>query len=395
MPRATPYSQSQLLLPLLGALEGSPRGLPAREACDAVAESIGLSAEDRQAAVVIGGGRFNAFDRDVRWVRQKAVNLGMVEVPTRGQWVLSGKGRNALRVAKPGIVVTVYVAGDGKVLWGAIEDAVAQIEDRSVSLIMTSPPYPQLREKQYGNLDSRRHVEWLTQITQMLLPKLTENGSLVWNLGDTYQKNQPTIDPYCERFLLRLVDDLGLHLAGRFEWNNPSKMPAPAEWCTVRRVRVKASLERCYWMSPSTNPKADNRRVLQPYSASMQRLLNKGGERRALRPSGHAFSTGAFSVDHGGSIPGNLITAANTESNGRYMRHCREQGLPIHPARFPSALPEFFIKMLTDEGDLVADVFAGSCKTAEVARGLNRRFLCVDRVLDYLLGGVGGRLAHA
>lgn len=388
MPRT--YSQAQMLLPLLQALEASPDGLTAREACNRVAATMGISDADRGARVL--DNRYNQFDRDVRWVRQKAVQIGLVDVPTRDHWVLSGKGRNQLHLAKPGVVLTLHIARDGRVLWGAIEDAVGMIEDGSVSLLMTSPPYPQLREKQYGNLDSRRHVDWLTDVIRQMIPKIAKNGSIALNLGDVYQRGTPTLDPYCERLLLRLIDDLGLHLAGRFEWQNPSKMPAPAEWCTVRRVRVKSSLERIYWLSPSPHPYANNREVLQPYGASMRRKLADGGETPQRRPSGYEMQAGAFSRDNGGSIPGNLLTAANTESAGQYMRYCREQGLPIHPARYPSALPEFFIKMLTNPGNLVADIFAGSLKTAEVARALGRDFLCIERVLEYIRGGIGGRL---
>jgi DNA modification methylase len=386
--------QTQLLLPLLEVLAECPGGATARQACDAVAESIGLSAEQRARELVIGEARYNAFDRDVRWVRQQAVGAGLIDAPARNTWVISGKGSKALREARPGVVVTVFTDASGIVLWGAVEDAIGLISDKSVQLLLTSPPYPQLRCKQYGNLDSRSHVSWLKDVIEACLPKLKEDGSIVLNLGDVYERGRPSLDPYCERLLLRLIDDLNLKLAGRFEWQNPSKMPAPAEWVTVRRVRVKSSLERCYWLSASDHPKADNRRVLTPYSRSMKGRIAQGGERCAERPSGHAMVSGAFAQDLGGAIPGNLLVAANTQSSGAYMDYCRAHGLPIHPARFPAALPEFFIRYLTTPGDVVADIFAGSLKTAEAARDLGRRYVAIERVLEYVLGGVGGRLAN-
>lgn len=97
--------------------------------------------------------------------------------------------------------------------------------------------------------------------------------------------------------------------------------------------------------------------------------------------------TGAFGRDNGGAIPGNLLQAANTESNSDYIRACKENGLPVHPARFPAALPEFFIKLLTQIDDHVFDPFGGSLTTAAVAERLQRRWTSSDCVLDYLEGG--------
>jgi site-specific DNA-methyltransferase (cytosine-N4-specific) len=115
--------------------------------------------------------------------------------------------------------------------------------------------------------------------------------------------------------------------------------------------------------------------------------LLKNGYRAKLRPSGHDISE-QFAVDNGASIPPNLIAIPNTESNSFYLRYCKEHKLDAHPARFPSELPEYFIRMLTDPGDLVVDPFAGSCVTGEVAERLKRRWLCIDLIEDYLKGGL-------
>ncbi len=104
-----------------------------------------------------------------------------------------------------------------------------------------------------------------------------------------------------------------------------------------------------------------------------------------MRPSGHQISE-KFSRTHAGAIPPNLLQIANTESNSRYLRACRQAGIKPHPARYPARLPEFFIKMLTEEGDLVVDPFAGSNVTGEVCERLKRRWVAVDIVEDYLQG---------
>jgi site-specific DNA-methyltransferase (cytosine-N4-specific) len=117
------------------------------------------------------------------------------------------------------------------------------------------------------------------------------------------------------------------------------------------------------------------------------RSLLKNGYKPKLRPSGHDISN-KFGTDNKASIPPNIIALPNTESNSFYLRYCKEHGLHPHPARFPAELPEYFIRMLTDQGDLVLDPFAGSCVTAEVAERLKRRWLCCDLVEDYLKGAL-------
>ena len=117
------------------------------------------------------------------------------------------------------------------------------------------------------------------------------------------------------------------------------------------------------------------------------RGLLKNGYVAKTRPSGHVISD-KFRKDNGGSVPPNLLAVANTESNGRYQDYCREKGFDIHPARFPAQLPEYFIRMLTDPGDLVVDPFAGSCVTGAVAETLGRRWACAELSEEYLNGAL-------
>ena len=182
--------------------------------------------------------------------------------------------------------------------------------------------------------------------------------------------------------MIALCDEVGFNLAQEFFWYNPAKLPAPAEWVNVRRIRVKDSVEYIFWLSISKFPKADNTKVLQPYSKDMHRLI-KRGITKTKRPSGHNI-TGKFSKDVGGAIPGNLIQCGNNESNSNYIKLSKQLGKKIHPARFPQALPEFFITFLTDPGDLVLDPFAGSNTTGAVAEQLGRRWIAIENNRDYI-----------
>lgn len=257
----------------------------------------------------------------------------------------------------------------------------------SVDLIMTSPPFGLVRKKDYGNVDADEYVDWFRPFGEAFKRALKPNGSLVLDIGGAWIPGQPTRSLYHYELLIMLCRVTGFHLAQEFYWWNPSKLPTPAEWVTVRRVRVKDAVNCIWWLSPTPWPKASNKRVLAPYSDSMRDLL-RNGYRAKVRPSGHAISK-KFSIDNGAAIPPNLLAIPNTESNSFYLRYCKMNNLRPHPARYPAALPEFFLRMLTDAGDLVIDPFAGSCVTGEVAERLKRKWLCCELVLDYLQGALG------
>ncbi len=259
-------------------------------------------------------------------------------------------------------------------------------EEKSVDLIMTSPPFGLIRKKDYGNVDSTEYVDWFKPFAEQFKRVLKDNGSLVIDIGGSWIPGQPTRSLYHFKLLIMLCEEFGFHLAQEFFWWNPSKLPTPAEWVNVRRIRVKDAVNCVWWLSPTPWPRAENRRILQPYSDSMNELL-KNGYKAKLRPSGHDISD-KFSVNNGASIPPNLLAIPNTESNSYYLRYCKEHDLEAHPARFPSELPEFFIRMLTDPGDFVVDPFGGSCVTGEVSERTNRRWACIELSEDYLKGSL-------
>ncbi len=258
------------------------------------------------------------------------------------------------------------------------------LEPHSVDLIMTSPPFGLVRKKDYGNRDADKYVRWFKGFGEVFHKLLKPQGSLVVDIGGAWNPGQPTRSLYHYELLIMLCRECGFHLAQDFFWWNPSKLPTPAEWVNIRRIRVKDAINCVWWLSPTPWPKASNRRVLAPYSEAMRGLL-KNGYRAKLRPSGHDISE-KFSIDNGAAIPPNLIAIPHTESNSYYLRYCKEKGLEPHPARFPAELPEYFVRMLTDPGDLVVDPFGGSCVTGEVCERLDRGWVCSELVEDDLKG---------
>lgn len=271
--------------------------------------------------------------------------------------------------------------GDSSVLMRSI------LEPASVDLIITSPPYGLVRKKEYGNEDADQYLAWFEPFAEGFVRVLKPNGSLVIDIGGAWKKGLPTRSLYHFELLIMLCRQFGFHLAQEFYWWNPAKLPSPAEWVNVRRVRVKDAVNCVWWLSRTPYPKTSNRRVLQPYSRSMHDLFQNGYQPK-LRPSGHDISA-KFLRNHGGAIPPNLIALANTESNSSYQVYCRERGLSEHPARFPIGIPEYFIRMVTDRGDLILDPFAGSCVTGEACESMSRRWICCEIVDEYIQGALG------
>jgi DNA modification methylase len=258
--------------------------------------------------------------------------------------------------------------------------------DGKIDLIITSPPFALRRKKQYGNVEAERYVAWFMDFARLFHRILKPQGSLVIDIGGSWNQGEPTRSLYHYELLIELCKIPGhkFYLAQEFFWYNPSKLPSPAEWVTVRRERVKDAVNCVWWLSKEPHPKADNRRVLKPYSESMKELLQRGYKPQ-LRPSGHDISS-KFNRNHNGAIPPNLLEIANTESNSRYLRACRQAGLAPNPARYPHGLPEFFIKFLTEIGDLVLDPFAGSNVTGEVCERLERKWIAIELIEEYLEG---------
>jgi site-specific DNA-methyltransferase (cytosine-N4-specific) len=261
-------------------------------------------------------------------------------------------------------------------------DVLRLLPKNSVALVLTSPPFALRRRKAYGNVDASEYLDWFWPFAEEIHRVLRPDGSFVLELGGAWNRGSGTRSLYQYELILSLRKLF--HLAQDFYWYNPSKLPTPAEWVTIRRTRVKDAVTPLWWLSKSETPRADNRRVLRPYSRSMRRLLRDGYD-QAMRPSQHEIGP-HFRRDNGGAIPPNILLVPHTRSSDPYFRACREQGLPIHPARFPNPVPEFFIRFLTEPGQLVLDPFAGSNTVGFEAEKLGRRWLAVELSADYVAG---------
>lgn len=278
-----------------------------------------------------------------------------------------------------------YTTKQGAAYVGDSLELLKLLPDNSINLVMTSPPFALQRKKEYGNKEQHEYVEWLAQFAKLVHQKLTPDGSFVIDIGGAYEKGKPTRSLYNFRVPICFCDEVGFYLAEDFYWFNPSKLPSPIEWVNKRKIRAKDSVNTVWWFSKTEWPKANVSNVLTEYSKRMKKLLKDPDSFYSpkVRPSGHDIGK-SFGQDNGGAIPSNLLQISNSESNGSYLRGCKTVGIKGHPARFPVKLPEFFIKFLTEPGDIVLDIFGGSNTTGQAAESLNRCWLTFDEKADYL-----------
>lgn len=384
-----PSLQGLMQLPLLEILEHNGGRARPGEVYEAMADRLGLSpdavSERRDCA---GGQSYAVYQQQVRWARQTAVMRGLIHKAQRGIWELADPGYAALKKARRGTMLLVFDTALGCALWGHAEELAAHVEAGSAHLVMTSPLYP-VKRRGYGHMDVPSWLAWMKDLMGLWKSMIAEDGTIAVNLGEVFVPGSPSLSPYMERFTLSAVDELGLSLLGKLYWESPTRL-GNIEWAARRRLRPRWSVEPVILFGKGTNPggRWDNRRVLKPYSPATRRWAQRHpADERAVRPSGYAIRSDAFHPTGEGAIAGNLLVATGAAGGDAYSRRCRAEGVPLHPARFPAALPRHVILLTTQPGDLVVDPFAGSFTTAGVAEDLGRRWISSECMLDYCRGG--------
>lgn len=303
----------------------------------------------------------------------------------------------------------MYETDLGKYYCGKCEEVLANPSlYGKVQLILTSPPYPLNKKKKYGNMIGEEYLDWLYSLAPLFSKVLAPNGSIVMEMGNSWEKNRPVQSVLSIKALLKFLEnpEANLRLCQEFVCYNPARLPSPAQWVTINRIRAIDSFTHVWWMSNTDYPKADNRKTLRPYSKSMKKLLKNGSYNSGKRPSEHVISEKSFLNAHEGSIshnvlelesinedvearlPYSMLSIANTKSNDFFMRRCKETGVVPHPARMPLELASFFIDFLTDEGDLVLDPFGGSNTTGYCAERAKRKWISVEASSEYVLQSI-------
>ena len=281
---------------------------------------------------------------------------------------------------------------------GDCEEVLKTFPDNCIDLIVTSPPYADLRD--YGVPGSRikpdKYVEWFLPKAIQFKRVLKETGSFVLNINDRVVNGKQ--HTYAFELLLALVKEVGFNFVRDYIWYNPAT--PPNSYSTGRYGRTKKSHEYIFWFSKGDKWTFNLDPIRKPYSHDMLKFLQgrgKGDRKYNSRPSTHSFDCEKVWHDNGGSDPGSVIKIdyidyiddpgsvieiGNTSSNDSFIKMCRAKGI-THPARFPEKLVEFFILAGSNENDIVLDPFCGSGTTAVSAHRHKREWIGIDLNGDY------------
>lgn len=296
------------------------------------------------------------------------------------------------RPKSPKSTTPVFRTKRGRLYVGKCEELLAGPLARSlqgkVDLLFTSPPFPLNDKKRYGNLQGEEYLKWLAGFAPTFAKLLAPKGSMVVEIGNAWEPGRPVQSTLPQRALLAFLDAGPLQLCQEITYFNPARLPSPAQWVTVNRIRLKDATTKIWWMAKCDTPDADNRRVLRPYSAHMKRLLERQTYNAGHRPSEHKISANGFLKDNGGAIAPNLLQVSNTHSNSEYLRFCKDASIRPHPARMPDDIPSFFVRFLTKPNGLVLDPFAGSNTTGATAESLGRRWVSFEADRTYAAASV-------
>jgi len=293
----------------------------------------------------------------------------------------------------------LYETDYGKYYIGKCEELIEKLNlENKVQLLITSPPYPLNKKKKYGNMVGEEYLEWISSLAPLFSKVLKPDGSIVIEMGNSWEKNRPVQSILTMKSLLSFLEnpEAGLTLCQEFVCYNPARLPSPAQWVTIERIRAIDSFTHIWWMAKTDYPKADNRKILRPYSKSMKKLLTKRDYNFGKRPSQHNISEKSFLIEHEGSIshnvlelepvspdkelrlPYSMLSISNTNSNDYFIKSCRDRHITPHPARMPLELASYFINFLSEPGDLVLDPFGGSNTTGFCAEKLQRKWISIE-----------------
>lgn len=343
---------------------------------------------EEKEAVGFPGQPHSLAKRRVRWMQQTLKHLGVLEKVGRSSWKLAEKNKGGLHVIPARLALEAFSTHLGIALWSNCS-VLRQLHE-PVHLCVTSPPYPLKKNRTYGGSErSQAWVDFLCVSMEPIVANLVPGGSIVLNISnDIFEDRSPARSLYVERMVLALHERLGLSLMDRIPWVNKSKPPGPTYWACGKRVQLAVAWEHIFWFTDDPHKvRSNNTRVLEPHTEKHQKLMKQGGERRQAVYGDGAYTLrpGSFGSITDGRIPRNVIERGHVCADSLRIREAAKLlGLPPHPAMFPTAIPEFFIRFLTDENELVVDPFAGAFKTCLAAENLGRRWIGTEHVLEYV-----------
>lgn len=250
---------------------------------------------------------------------------------------------------------------------GDSKEMLKSIEDNSIDLIVTSPPYADRRMNTYGGMKPEKYVEWFLEISKELLRVLKPTGTFILNIKEKAENGERHI--YVLELILALRKQ-GWFWTEEFIWHK--KNSYPGKWPN----RFRDSWERCLQFNKTRKFKMYQETVMVPvgdWANTRLKNLSETDKTRDNAKNGSGFGKNVSNwIDREMVYPTNVLHFATVCNNKN------------HSAAFPEELPEWFIKLFTKEFDTVLDPFMGSGTTLKVAKRMKRNSIGIDIVPEYV-----------
>ena len=255
---------------------------------------------------------------------------------------------------------------NANILYGDCAEQLKKLPDDSVDLIVTSPPYADQRKTTYGGIAVNQYVEWFLPITKEWLRVLKPTGTFILNIKEKVQNGERST------YVLELILEMrkqGWLWTEEFIWHK--KNCYPGKWPN----RFRDAWERLLQFNKTKQFNMYQEAVMVPtgdWAKTRLRNLSETDKTRDNSKVGSGFGKNISNWEGRDlAYPTNVLHLAT------------ECGNKNHSAAFPEALPEWFIKLFTKEGDMVLDPFAGSGTTLVVAQRMHRNSIGIEIKLDY------------
>ncbi len=249
---------------------------------------------------------------------------------------------------------------------GDSREVLKTFQTDSIDLIVTSPPYADSRATTYGGVHPDAYVDWFLPISEQLLRVLKPDGTFVLNI------KEKVVEGERHTYVLALI--LAMRQQGwlwteEFVWHK--KNSYPGKWPN----RFRDSWERLLQFNKGRKFNMYQDEVMVPMGDWKDRRLKNLSKTDHVRDNskvGSGFGKRVANwVDREYAYPTNVLHLATETKNTN------------HSAAFPSALPEWFIKLFTRPDDWVLDPFMGSGTTVRVAQKMGRNSIGIEILPEY------------
>ena len=251
---------------------------------------------------------------------------------------------------------------EGKIYWGDCLDVMQDMAPCSVDLIVTSPPYGNKRKQTYGGVDPDRYVEWFLPRAKEMQRVLKPTGSFVLNIKEGCKDGERLL--YVCKLKIALVEEQNWRLVDEFIWNKIGA--TPGYW----HNRFRDAWERLMHFTKDKGFKMNQDAVMVESDYKQLHITKRV---KVSNNSGHTSTRGK--KGKGMVYPSNVL-------RGPIGNGCKGYNHHGHSAVYPEYIPEFFIKLFSDEGDTVLDPFLGSGTTIRVAKRLGRKGIGIEKKED-------------